>query len=132
MTWVSSNEMTVPGSIAIVISLATVAIGIVLIACFNFMNLSTARSVLRGKEVGIRKTIGAERKHLILQFLGESIGMTLLATLLAVMLVELALPAYNAFMGRELAFDLLRDDNLLLLGLLALVVGGVAGSYPAL
>ena len=127
------GEMGEPGSMATVLSLATIAIGIVLIACFNFMNLSTARSVLRGKEVGIRKTIGAERRQLILQFLGESVGMTLFATLIAIVLVEVVLPAFNGFTGKALAFDVLRDTGLqLALGLLVLGVGCIAGSYPAL
>ena len=126
------NEMSVPGSLAAVISLATVAVGIVLIACFNFMNLSTARSVLRGKEVGIRKTIGAERKHLILQFMSESLGMALLATVIAIMLVEVTLPAFNGFAGKALVFDVLVDTRLqAALALLILVVGVIAGSYPA-
>ena len=126
-------EMKAPGSIASVISLVTVAFGILVIACFNFMNLSTARSALRGKEVGVRKTIGAERRHLIQQFLGESVGMTLLATLLAVVLVELVLPVFNSFTGKTLAFDLLRDlgQQASLLALV-LIVGCAAGSYPAL
>ncbi len=127
------GEMREPGSMATVVSLATIALGIVLIACFNFMNLSTARSVLRGKEVGVRKTIGAARKQLVLQFLGESIGMTFAATLLAVVLVELALPVFNGFTGRTLVFDVLRNTSLqLALELLVLGVGCVAGSYPAL
>jgi putative ABC transport system permease protein len=127
------GEMREPGSMATVVSLATIALGIVLIACFNFMNLSTARSVLRGKEVGVRKTIGAARKQLVLQFLGESIGMTFAATLVAVVLVELVLPVFNGFTGRTLVFDVLRNSSLqLALGLLVLGVGCVAGSYPAL
>jgi putative ABC transport system permease protein len=127
------NDMKAPGSMAVVISLATVALGIVLIACFNFMNLSTARSIMRGKEVGIRKTIGAERRHLIGQFLGESLGMALLATLIAIMLVEIILPAFNGFSGKTLDFDVLNDVSLqLALGLLVLLTGIIAGSYPAL
>jgi putative ABC transport system permease protein len=127
------NEMSAPGSMATVVALGTVAFGIVLIACFNFMNLSTARSVLRGKEVGIRKTIGAERKHLILQFMGESLGMALLATVIAIVLVEITLPAFNGFSGKTLAFDVLVNPRLqAALGLLVLGVGLVAGSYPAL
>jgi putative ABC transport system permease protein len=126
-------EMKEPGSVAAVLSLATIALGIVLIACFNFMNLSTARSVLRGKEVGIRKTIGAERRHLILQFLGESLGMTAVATLVAIVLVELVLPAFNAFTGKTLAFDMMGSGRLqLALALLVAGVGCIAGSYPAL
>src|SRR3990172_7395476 len=127
------GEMSEPGSMTTVLSLATIALGIVLIACFNFMNLCTARSVLRGKEVGIRKAIGAERRQLILQFLGESVGMTLFATLIAIVLVELVLPAFNGFTGKTLAFDVLRDTGLqLALAALVLGVGCVAGSYPAL
>jgi putative ABC transport system permease protein len=126
-------EMQPQGSMATVISLITVAAGILIIACFNFMNLATARSALRSKEVGVRKTIGAERSHLIMQFLGESVGLTLISTLIAVVLVELALPAFGAFTGASLAFDLFGDPALQLgLVALVLVVGCAAGAYPAL
>jgi putative ABC transport system permease protein len=127
------GEMGEPGSMATVLSLATIAIGIVLIACFNFMNLSTAQSRLRGKEVGIRKTIGAERGQLTLQFLGESVGMTFFATLIAIVLVEIVLPAFNGFAGKTLEFDVLGDGRLqAALAVLVLGVGCIAGSYPAL
>ena len=126
------NEMSEPGSMATVLALAIVALGIVLIACGNFMNLSTAQSIRRGKEVGIRKTIGAERKHLVGQFLGESLSMALLATVIAMVLVEIMLPAFNGFTGKALSFEVMSDGRLqLALATLVLVVGIVAGSYPA-
>jgi putative ABC transport system permease protein len=127
------NEMSEPGSMATVLALAAVAIGIVAIACFNFMNLATARSVQRAKEVGIRKTVGAERQHLVLQFLGESFGMVLLSLLIAIMLVEVTLPGFNGFSGKTLAFNVLDDLRLQgALVVLAIVVGVGAGFYPAL
>ncbi|MDY6984567.1 MAG: FtsX-like permease family protein, partial [Pseudomonadota bacterium] len=127
------GEMREPGSMATVLSLVAIAAGIVLIACFNFMNLSTARSVLRGKEVGVRKTIGAQRRQLTLQFLGESIGMTFAATLIAIVLVEIVLPAFNGLTGKVLQFNVLADGSLqMALLLLVLGVGCIAGCYPAL
>src|SRR5690606_17572399 len=102
-------ELQPGGSLTTVLTLITVAAGILLIACCNFMNLATARSMLRSKEVGVRKTIGSNRRQLVLQFLGESIGMTLLATLLAIVAVELVMPAFVAFTGKDLVFDPLHD-----------------------
>ncbi|HWK54774.1 MAG TPA: FtsX-like permease family protein, partial [Hyphomicrobiales bacterium] len=127
------NELREPGSMATVLALTTIAVGIVLIACFNFMNLSTARSILRGREVGIRKTIGAQRRQLIMQFFGESLGMALAATGVAIVLVELTLPAFAAFSGKMLEFDVWGNASLQgALVLLVLVVGIGAGFYPAL
>jgi putative ABC transport system permease protein len=126
------RELRAPGSFATVLALITVAVGILLIACFNFMNLATARSTLRGREVAVRKTIGAERWQLVLQFLGESIGMTLVATVLAVAIVEVVLPAFVGFTGKQIAFDPLHDHGLQgQLLALVLIVGLLAGSYPA-
>jgi putative ABC transport system permease protein len=126
------QELRPPGSMAAVLSLTAVALGILLIATVNFMNLATARSMLRAKEVGVRKAVGAERRHLIVQFLGESIGMTLVAASSAIAIVEVVLPAFEVFSGMTLSFDLLRDTGLAA-GLLALVlvVGCLAGTYPA-
>jgi putative ABC transport system permease protein len=126
------QELSAQGNLSTVITLISIALGILFIACFNFMNLSTARSELRSKEVGIRKAIGSQRGHLILQFLGESLIMTLLATVLAVVMVEVALPAFNGFTGKDLALHISSDGRiLLLLASLVVVVGGIAGSYPA-
>ncbi|HTQ98383.1 MAG TPA: ABC transporter permease [Candidatus Acidoferrum sp.] len=125
-------ELQPHGSYVTVLTLGTVAIAILLIACFNFMNLATARSTLRSREVGVRKTVGSDRTQLVLQFLGESIGMTLLATLLAVACVEVALPAFVAFTAKQIAFDPLHDHGVQVsLVLLVLIVGLVSGSWPA-
>ncbi|MES2606397.1 MAG: ABC transporter permease [Pseudomonadota bacterium] len=125
-------DMKPPGSMANVLTLITVAIGILLIACFNFMNLATAVAAMRGREVGVRKSVGARRAQLVWQFLAEAFGMTVLATLVAVVIVELLMPAFNGFTGKSLAFDVL-SDRALLASLLVLVaiVGGGAGVYPA-
>ena len=119
-------------SIATVHGFSAVAIFILLIACINFMNLSTARATRRAKEVGLRKTVGAHRWQLIGQFLGESVLMALVAFLLAVALVEVFLPTFNGIAGRELqiAYDG-RGTTLLGLAGIPLLAGLVAGSYPA-
>ena len=104
-----------------------------LIACFNFINLSTSRSVNRAKEIGMRKVIGATRAQLIKQFLGESLVISIIAFLISMTLVKLFLPWFRMYMDRELKFMFFTDIQLLL-GLIALVfiVGLIAGSYPAL
>lgn len=111
---------------------SAIALFILIIACINFMNLSTARSAKRAVEVGLRKVIGADRKALIRQFLGESMVMALFALLLAVLLVEIMLPYVNAFIDKELTFDMIQNySHLFGLITLMLFVGLVAGSYPA-
>ncbi|MFY8096009.1 MAG: ABC transporter permease [Niveispirillum sp.] len=109
-----------------------VAFLVLVIACINFMNLATARATQRAREVSVRKVVGASRAQLVAQFLGESLLMTLFALLLAIALVEIALPGFSNFLGKELTLDFQRDPLLLplLLGLVLLVgVGG--GAYPA-
>jgi putative ABC transport system permease protein len=120
------------GNIQYVRIFAVVAVFILLVACINFMNLATARSARRAKEVGLRKVIGAGRAQLMGQFFGESLLITLLALVLGLLLVELTLPFYNDLTGKRLAIRLL--DGKMLLGLLAitLFVGLFSGSYPAL
>lgn len=114
-----------------------VAFFILLISCINFMNLSTARSAKRAKEVGLRKTIGAHRRQLIFQFLSESVLLTLMAVVLSAGLVSLLIPSFNQLTDK--AFDLTTLLNaqsgvVLVLGVLgmALLTGLLAGSYPAL
>jgi len=126
------SEIEANGNIVYVYIFSAIAFFLLLIACINFMNLATARSANRAKEVGLRKVVGADRRQLIRQFLGETVVMALIALLLAVVLVEVALPKFNAFAGKELA---LRSQGMLfilasLLGV-TLFVGIVAGSYPA-
>jgi len=126
------SELEANGNIVYVYIFSAIAFFLLLIACINFMNLATARSANRAREVGLRKVVGAERQQLIKQFLGETIVLAFIALFLAVVFVELALPKFNAFAGKELA---LRSQSALfifgsLLGV-ALFVGVVAGSYPA-
>jgi len=106
---------------------------ILLLACINFMNLSTARSANRGKEVGLRKVIGASRSDLIRQFLGEALGVSFLSLGLALALVYAFLPFFNNLAERQLSLARLTEPWLLF-GLLAitLLTGLLAGSYPAL
>ena len=109
-----------------------IALFIMGIACINFMNLATARSMLRAKEVGIRKTVGANRKQLIVQFLGESMLLVLVAVIVGLVLVELSLTYFNTLFDLALAVNY--QSMVLPLSALALVVvvGLTAGSYPAL
>ncbi len=126
------NEMAPPGSAATVYAFGAIALFVLLIACINFMNLSTARSAQRGKEVGVRKAIGADRRQIVAQFLGESVLAATIAIVLAAALVEVLLPAFNTFVGANLELDYLREPRVGLgLAALALAVGLVAGSYPA-
>jgi predicted permease len=108
-----------------------IAIFILVIACINFMNLSTAKAARRMKEVGIKKVVGARRPQLIVQFLSESVLMTLIATILALAIAMLLLPSFNNLTGKQIAIHL---DFKLLSILLGIIVatGIIAGSYPAL
>jgi putative ABC transport system permease protein len=126
------NELQANGNITTVITFSVIAVVILMIACFNFMNLSTARSASRAREVGLRKTLGAERSHLIVQFLGESVMLCAVAVMMAVVLVSVLLGWFNNLIGLELTFNPLQDP-VLIVGLLftALLVGLAAGSYPA-
>jgi putative ABC transport system permease protein len=109
-----------------------IALIVLLIACVNFMNLSTARSAERAKEVGIRKSVGAQRFQLALQFIGETVMLSLLALVVAVVLVQLALPFVNNLSQRSLSLPLFSNFGLLLSILLATVLlGVVSGLYPA-
>jgi len=110
-----------------------VALFVLFIACINFMNLSTARSVKRAKEVGLRKVVGAKKSNLVVQFYGESIFLTIISLVVAVFIVYLLLPLFNDLSGKQLTLHLLNEPYLLL-GLLGLglFTGLVSGSYPAL
>ncbi|GHA54044.1 ABC transporter permease [Pontibacter akesuensis] len=127
------SELEVNGDMDSIMILSAVALIILLIACINYINLSTARATTRAKEVGVRKVIGAARQNLVLQFLLESVLTVSIATLLALGLVELCLPWLNTFTDKALDFNLLSDNWLLaLVFLLPLLVGILAGLYPAL
>jgi putative ABC transport system permease protein len=104
---------------------------VLLLACINFMNLSTARSERRAKEVGIRKTLGSHRSQLILQFLGESILVAFIALLLALLIAWMGLPFFNSLSGKEMHLALLSPWFWLYAIAFTLLTGILAGSYPA-
>ncbi|HEX5025474.1 MAG TPA: ABC transporter permease [Agriterribacter sp.] len=109
-----------------------VALFILLVACINFMNLATARSARRAKEVGLRKVVGAGRYQIILQFLGESLIISFLSLFIAVGIVALLLPAFNLIAEKQLTIHLLEGRLIISLFAIALITGLLSGSYPAL
>lgn len=121
------------GDIKNVYLFSVISIFVMLIACFNFMNLSTTQSGKRFKEIGMRKVVGASRKDIIKQFYGESILMILLALLLALFLIELFLPAFNRLSGKELTWNFVGNYGFyLFIAGIVLATGFISGSYPAL
>ncbi|MEP7145040.1 MAG: ABC transporter permease, partial [Ferruginibacter sp.] len=125
-------ELGVNGNILYVYIFSAVALFILLIACINFMNLSTARSANRSKEVGIRKVLGTNKSSLIWQFLTESTMMVFIALVIALVIAWLAIPFFNDVSAKSLSFASLYNYKVLpLLLLLPFVVGSLAGSYPA-
>lgn len=119
------------GNIKYVKLFSIIAAIILLIACINFMNLSTARSEQRAKEVGVRKVMGAGKWRLIGQFIGESVAMSLLSVLLAITIVYFVLPSYNLLVGKDLSPHLFSFAHLIYLLALSLITGLIAGSYPS-
>jgi putative ABC transport system permease protein len=125
-------ELGTNGNIQYVYIFAAVAIFILLIACINFMNLSTARSANRAKEVGIRKVLGTERKSLISQFLTESTLMAIISLIIAVLIAYFTLPLFNNIAAKSLTISSIFSAQILpFLIALPFVVGIIAGSYPA-
>jgi putative ABC transport system permease protein len=125
------NDVDGQGNIQYVRIFLLVAIFIIFIACINFINLATALSGTRAKEVGLRKTIGARRSDLTLQFIGESMLLTFISLGLALLLVYMQLPSFNVLASKSISLDLL---DLKLIGeilAITIVVGLLAGSYPA-
>jgi len=126
------GEIGVNSDIVYVYVFAGVAIFILLIACFNFTNLSTARSLSRAKEVGLRKVVGAGKGQLLKQFLGESAFFAMISLVFAVIIAFLILPVFNQLSDRQLNIDFSRNYPLIImLVLLILFVGLLAGLYPA-
>ncbi|MCF8235315.1 MAG: ABC transporter permease [Bacteroidales bacterium] len=128
----ANADLDTKGNLTNIYTFSAIAIFILLIACINFMNLSTARSSKRAREVGVRKVMGASRSRLRGQFLTESLLISLLAMILALILVELVQPVFSNLVGQEL--NLYSRANLPLLGgivLLVIIVGLISGSYPA-
>lgn len=126
-------EIEPNSDIAYVYIFSAVALFVLLIACINFMNLATARSARRAREVGMRKVLGAQRIQLVKQFLGESMLLSLVAVLVAIPLIWLGLPVLNAFAGKSLSFHP-AENALIWLGMLVVgvLVGLASGAYPAL
>jgi putative ABC transport system permease protein len=125
------NGRIAGGKILIVRLFSLIASFILLIACINFMNLSTARSEKRAKEVGIRKVVGAGRTFLIWQFLAESLMFSMIAGILAILIVELSLPSFNLLVNKNLFIDF-RNVNFWMSAVgFVLLTGLLAGSYPA-
>jgi putative ABC transport system permease protein len=127
------HDLSVRGNITYVNALMVIGVFILLIACFNFINLSTARSLKRAKEVGIKKTLGAERKQLIMQFMFESFLLIIFSTLVAVTICLCTMPLLNWFTGKNISVaSLLAPEMLLFIFTLIVVVAVLAGSYPAI
>ncbi len=127
------GDLTPMGDSKMITTFIIVAGLVLLIACINFMNLSTAKASKRAREVAMRKVLGASRTQVAIQFLGEAIALVLLSLLFALVAVEMVLPFYNEVLGKELTLGLLDEPSLLLslIGL-AICVGIGAGIYPAL
>ena len=127
----SENGKYVGGRIEQVKVFSIIAIFILLIACINFMNLSTAKSEKRAKEVGIRKVVGAQKPWLIVQFISESIMISFFAALLAIIIVQISLPGFNSLVGKELFIDFSNVYFWFTAIGFVLFTGLLAGSYPA-
>lgn len=126
------SQMEQGGDIKYVYIFSAIALFMLLIACINFMNLSTATAAKRAKEVGIRKVLGSNKNQLLYQFLSESFLATLIAMMLATALVFLSLPFYNELSGKELQLDFLWQPTVIILMIiLTFLISVLAGGYPA-
>ncbi len=126
------GELEPGGSIATVYAFSAIAVLTLIIACINFMNLATARSASRAKEVGLRKVVGAQRHRLIVQFIGESVVLALIALMLGLILVALLMAPFNAISAKEFSLGFLKSPLVLIeLLVFAVLVGAFSGTYPA-
>jgi putative ABC transport system permease protein len=119
------------GKIESVRQVLIIAVLILVVACINFMNMATAKSEGRAREVGIRKSVGSRRPQLVFQFLGESILVTLFAFVLSIVLVEMLLPSYNLLVNKQLTIDYSSPWFWSSAAAIILITGSIAGSYPA-
>lgn len=120
------------GNITYLYIFSVIAVLVLLVACINFMNLATARSARRAREVGLRKVVGALKKQLVRQFIGESVFMGVLALPVAIVLAHLLLPVFNSFAGKEMVINYFNSPILIpAMLMIVLFVGFFAGSYPA-
>ena len=133
LTRIHLHDLDGGGAITYVYVFSAIAVFVLLVACINFMNLSTARSSTRSLEVGMRKVVGARRSDVIRQFLGESLILTFISLVFAMILVSLFMPVFNYLSGKQLSNDIFIDATGLT-GLIsvALITGMLSGSYPAL
>ncbi|HEX8678216.1 MAG TPA: FtsX-like permease family protein, partial [Segetibacter sp.] len=113
--------------------LTIIALFVLIIACFNFINLATARSFRRAKEIGVRKVVGADRKQLVLQFTGETILLSVVSMIIAAVATLIILPSLNNFTGKAISFNLITNPFLVVLLIVTgVAIGVLAGIYPAL
>jgi len=127
-----NGELEANSDVSYVYIFSAIAVAVLLIACINFVNLATARSEKRSKEVGIRKTLGSNRFQLVSQFMTEAFLMSASAVVLAIGFVELLLPLFNDIAGKEMSLNLFNGFTMLsILICFAVLVGFIAGSYPA-
>lgn len=125
-------DITVHGNASVIYIFSIIAVFVLLIACFNYMNLTTARSVRRAKEIGIRKVVGASRNQIRKQFLGESIFLTFLSLLLAMVITEILLPYFNTIVNKNLSIGYFENIPFLIILVLVMIFTGLfAGSFPA-
>ncbi len=127
-----SGELQANGNMKQICTFAGIALFILITACVNFVNLTTARSSIRSREVGLRKTMGATRRGLFTQFMGESVLFSMGSAVLSIIIVEMILPWFNEFTGKNLELRYFGSDSVLgLLLITAVLVGLVSGLYPA-
>jgi putative ABC transport system permease protein len=126
-----ANGKPVGGRIAYVNLFSGVALFVLIIACINFMNLATARSIKRAKEVGLRKVVGSSRINLVVQFFGEALAFSFLSMILSLILLYFLLPAFNQFTGKQILYPVSQASFWISLLALAFITGIFAGTYPA-
>ncbi|NEM97048.1 ABC transporter permease [Pontibacter burrus] len=127
------EDISAPGNISYIYIFSVVAVFLLLIASINYMNLATARSAKRAKEVGLRKVVGAYRSQIIGQFIGESLLITILAVILALALAQILIPTFNSLTDKHLESNFfLQKEVIIALFAIIVFIGAVAGSYPAI
>ncbi len=128
----AEKELSTNSDVSYVFMFSAVALFVLIIACFNYMNLATAKSTRRSREVGLRKVLGATRQHVFRQFMGESFTLVVLSMILALIIVDISLPEFNHFADKQLMLDLTGNTPLLILiGMIVLLVGFLSGTYPS-
>jgi len=126
-----NGKQTAGGRIEYVRKLSAIAWIILLVACINFMNLATASSEKRAREVGVRKVLGARKGSLAFQFISESLSMSIFAAILSIAIIAIALPSFNQLVGKHLTLGLGSPAHLVFLLIIAIICGLIAGSYPS-